>query len=334
MTVVLLDPHRPDTIPAAARAELSGTVLVTEDVPTAVLWGLDHFEPALDDSDPALTLVSTDPDHPQVRSRVAGGEHVIAPARVVGQELLTAVALMDRLRRDGPWEREQTHASLRRYLLEECYELLDTIDSGTRQHLQEELGDLLLQVLFHARIAADDPTDPFDIDDVARGFVQKVRGRTPGVLAGTHSDLQTQIREWEERKAAEKARGSVLDGVATTQPALALTQKVLERLTAAGYPVDTIDPAVLTVTVSAGDDSVEAAARERTLVLIDTVRRAEAAAARSGEVLDSRDAWLRALEPEETGGSETPDDEAPVTDEVAADKSVAASPETSSAVQD
>ena len=101
-------------------------------------------------------------------------------------------------------------------------ELLDAIDGDDQENLREELGDLLLQVLFHARIAADDPMAPFDIGDVARSFTEKVRGRTPGVLSGEHADLETQIREWEERKAAEKQRGSVLDGIATTAPALAL----------------------------------------------------------------------------------------------------------------
>ncbi len=95
--------------------------------------------------------------------------------------LLDSVALMDTLRRNGPpWESTQTHHSLRRYLLEEVYELLDAIEVGDQVELKEELGgDLLLQVLFHARIAADDPDAPFDIDDVARSFTSKVMGRTP-----------------------------------------------------------------------------------------------------------------------------------------------------------
>ena len=122
-----------------------------------------------------------------------------------------------------------------------------------------------------------------------------MRGRTPGVLSGEHADLETQIREWEERKAAEKKRGSVLDGIATTAPALAMTQKVLERLTAAHYPTETIDPDVLTVTVEVNDDSVEASARERTLRLMEHVRAAEARAKSDGIVLDSREAWESVL---------------------------------------
>ncbi|MET9200988.1 MazG family protein [Gordonia sp. NPDC003585] len=297
MTVVLLDPSRPDLIPIRARTLLSGRVMVTEDVSAATLWEFDHVEPAVDappgsdGSDAVAVLVSTDPAHPLVRTRIARGEEVIAAERVSGAVLLEAVALMDTLRRNGPWESQQTHASLRRYLLEEVYELLDAIELDNPDELREELGDLLLQVLFHARIAADDPDTPFDIDDVARSFTQKVTGRTPGVLSGAHSDLETQIREWEERKAAEKQRGSVLDGIATTAPALALTQKVLERLTAAAYPVETIDPQVLTITVTADGDSVEDTARRRVLALIDQVRAAEERAKSADVTLDTADAW-------------------------------------------
>lgn len=300
MTVVLLDPARPDLIPIRARAWLTGPVKVTEDVPAALLWEFDHVEPVFDEvlgeTPVDSVLVSTDADHPLVRARTARGEQVIAAQKVSGMALLDSVALMDTLRRNGPWESTQTHHSLRRYLLEEVYELLDAIEVGDQVELKEELGDLLLQVLFHARIAADDPDAPFDIDDVARSFTSKVMGRTPGVLSGAHSDLETQIREWEERKAAEKKRGSVLDGVATTQPSLALLQKILERLTAASYPVDTIPADTWTVTVSAGDDSVEAQTRDKALALMASVRDAEARAKEQGIELDSREAWERVLQ--------------------------------------
>ena len=197
--------------------------------------------------------------------------------RPSGWELLAAVELMDRLRRDGPWERDQTHESLRRYLVEETYELLDAIDSGDRDHLLEELGDILLQVLFHARIAADRSGDPFDIDDVARAFTTKISARTQGVLSGNDIDLQTQLEEWETRKAAEKARGSVLDGIATGQPALALAQKVLERLAAAGFPDDLVPDAVRSVRVVADGPSVEDALRAAVLQFMADIRVAEAA---------------------------------------------------------
>ncbi|MBM7277321.1 MazG family protein [Gordonia rubripertincta] len=295
MTVVLLDPARPDLIPIRARAWLTGPVRVTEDVPASLLWEFDHVDPVfdevLDETPVDSVLVSTNADHPLVRARLARGEQVITAAKVSGMALLDSVALMDTLRRNGPWESTQTHHSLRRYLLEEVYELLDAIEAGDQAELKEELGDLLLQVLFHARIAADDPEVPFDIDDVARSFTAKVMGRTPGVLSGAHADLETQIREWEERKAAEKKRGSVLDGVATTQPSPALLQKILERLTAASYPVDSIPAETWTVTVTVGDDSVEAQARDKALALMASVRDAEARARERGIELDSREAW-------------------------------------------
>ncbi|ORM28703.1 MazG family protein [Williamsia sp. 1135] len=206
-----------------------------------------------------------------------------------GYELLAAVELMDRLRRAGPWERDQTHESLRRYLVEETYELLDAIDSGDRDHLLEELGDILLQVLFHARIAADRADEPFDIDDVARAFTTKISARTQGVLSGSDIDLQTQLDEWESRKAAEKARGSVLDGVATGQPSLALAQKVLERLAAAGFPRDLLPKDVTDIRVVADGPSIEDELRRSVLAFMAKIRLAETAAG-SGE-LKNEDYW-------------------------------------------
>lgn len=200
-----------------------------------------------------------------------------------GFELLEAVELMDRLRRDGPWERDQTHESLRRYLVEETYELLDAIDSGDRDHLLEELGDILLQVLFHARIAADRIDDPFDIDDVARSFTTKISARTQGVLSGDDIDVQTQLDEWETRKAAEKARGSVLDGIATTQPALALAQKVLERLAAADFPRDLLPTDVTDVRVTGDGPSAEDQLRGAVLTFMSRIRVAETNAGTKNE---------------------------------------------------
>lgn len=209
--------------------------------------------------------------------------------RPSGFELIAAVELMDRLRRDGPWERDQSHESLRRYLVEETYELLDAIDSGDRDHLLEELGDILLQVLFHARIAADRIDDPFDIDDVARSFTTKISARTQGVLNGGDIDLQTQIDEWESRKAVEKARGSVLDGIATGQPSLAFAQKLLERLAASEFPDDLIPVDVTDVQVTAQGPSVEDRLRRSVLAFMADIRVAETAAA-PGE-LKSEQFW-------------------------------------------
>lgn len=299
MTVVLLDPKHQDLLPFAAAKLVNGPVQVTEDVSASVLWALPHAEVAVgDDGDPATVLISTDRAHPLVVVRVDRGEVFLTPPPEPetvwrsGTTLLDAVELMDRLRRTGPWESQQTHESLRRYVLEEVYELLDAIDVGTVVDLRDELGDLLLQVLFHARIAADDPTDPFDIDDVAQSFIDKVTRRTPGVLSGEHSDLERQIADWEAAKAAERERGSILDGIVTTAPALALAQKVLERVAQAGFPRSQVDPALLDVSLELGGDSVEDATRQRVLDLMDLVFHAEGRAAQEGVVPREPAQWL------------------------------------------
>lgn len=163
-----------------------------------------------------------------------------------GSRLLDAVELMDRLCTDGEWESRQTHASLVRYLIEETYELVDAIDAGGRDELVAELGDVLLQVLFHARIGAG-----FTIDDVAESFIRKVSARSAGVLAGG-VDLQTQVDDWERAKSAERPGGSCMDGIATGQPALALAEKILERARGAGVPDDAVPAALAAVALRPG----------------------------------------------------------------------------------
>src|SRR3954453_9909495 len=148
--------------------------------------------------------------------------------------LLELVGIMDRLREECPWDREQTHRSLARYLLEETYETLEAIESGDRVHLREELGDLLLQVLFHARIASERP-DGFDLDDVAGGIADKLVYRHPHVFAGLEVEDADEVdRNWEALKAAEKQRDSPLDGIPLALPALAYADKVTGRLAKQG----------------------------------------------------------------------------------------------------
>src|SRR5919106_1534715 len=197
---------------------------------------------------------------------------VKVPWSLPAARLVDAVAMMDKLRTDGPWESEQTHDSLRRYLLEETYELFDAVRSGNADELREELGDVLLQVLFHARIAEDAPQHPFTIDDVADSLLRKLGNRVPAVLAGESISLDEQLAQWEQRKAAEKSRGSSMDDVPTGQPALALAQKVIERVSAAGLPADLIPDAITSVSVSANVDA-ENALRSAVLEFMDTVRR-------------------------------------------------------------
>ena len=149
-----------------------------------------------------------------------------------GSELQRLVEVMDRLRSPGgcPWDSEQTHESLVKYLLEESYEFIDSVDAKDREGMREELGDVLLQVYFHSRIAQDHPTDPFSIEDVARSIADKLIRRHPHVFEGLQvSGTEEIIDNWEEIKAKEKGRTSALDGVALAQPALPLVEKLLYR---------------------------------------------------------------------------------------------------------
>ena len=143
-----------------------------------------------------------------------------------GARLLDAVAVMDRLASPGgdPWKRAQTHRSLAGFLLEESYEAYDAISADDTDALREELGDVLLQVVLHARLAEELPEDErWTVDDVAGGLVDKMIRRNPHVFAGAEAGTLEEITEnWERIKRAEKARDSVLDGVALSQPALAL----------------------------------------------------------------------------------------------------------------
>lgn len=164
-----------------------------------------------------------------------------------GGELLTLVSVMDTLRRMCPWDARQTHESLAPYLIEESYEALDALESGDRAALPEELGDVLLQVMFHARVAAErtDGTG-FTVDDVADGIVTKLVRRHPHVFGDvTVSGADDVTRNWDAIKAAERAEratgdtpGSALDGVPFGQPALALAAQLQRRAERAGIPPD------------------------------------------------------------------------------------------------
>lgn len=278
MIVVLFDPRRPSLVPVEAIEFLTGEVQYTEEMPVAVPWSLPAARP-VHSGDDAPVLLSSDPDHPAVTARLAAGARLIsAPDTPRGERLVDAVALMDKLRTAGPWESEQTHDSLRRFLLEETYELLDAVRSGNADQVREELGDVLLQVLFHARIAEDAPQFPFTVDDVAVTLMRKLGNRVPGVLAGQSISLEEQLAQWEERKAAEKPRNSVMDDVHTGQPALALAQKVVQRADKAGLPADLIPAEITSISVSADVDA-ESALRTAVLEFADTVRRVERAIA-------------------------------------------------------
>lgn len=184
---------------------------------------------AADDGDPGLLRLISD-------ALVSGAEQhfevevLTGSYDVPGARLTDLVRVMDRLRRECPWDQEQTHRTLATYLLEEAYETLEAIESGDRDHLREELGDLLLQVMFHSVIAEEDPDDPWSVDDVAGDIVAKLVRRHPHVFADVDAtDAAAVEANWETIKAAEKQRASVLEGIPLALPALALADKVLSR---------------------------------------------------------------------------------------------------------
>ncbi len=251
----------PPTARARALAEVAAPGL------TAVWLGSPDGDPGLTDAlAELLSRRAIDGTPPEV-------ELVTASHDVPGARLLDLVAVMDRLRSPGgcPWDARQTHASLLPYLLEESHEVMEAVEAlpttGNRDHLREELGDLLLQVVFHARVAQDDPQAPFGIDEVAAGIVAKLVRRHPHVFAGgSASDADEVAETWEELKAAEKQREGLYEGIPVTLPALARAAKMLARLARAdgGAP----DPTRLTA--AAGGDALAGE-------LLDVVERARSA---------------------------------------------------------
>ncbi|MEU5238608.1 nucleoside triphosphate pyrophosphohydrolase [Streptomyces lydicus] len=205
-----------------------------------------------------------------------------------GARLLDLVQVMDQIRAECPWSSIRTHRDLAKYGIEEAYELVEAIEDGDREALREELGDVLLQVVFHARIAQDDPDEPFSLDDVAGTIVDKLIRRHPHVFgeeeAATPEDVKA---HWLRTKAEEKQRASVTEGVPLAQPALALTAKLAFRARKAGLDVappagDGIGYDLLAMAVRAEADGVdpEAALRAAARAYRDAVLAAEGAAGR------------------------------------------------------
>lgn len=251
-------------------------------------------------------LLTTDP------VRVAGADAVVGP--VPGTAVLDAVALMHRLRSPGgcPWDAAQTPTSLLPYLVEECYELYQAIEDADRPAIREELGDVLLQVLFHARLGTEDPATPFDLDDVASELVAKMVSRHPHVFVGDRAGTGDELdppghgagritpdrggadggqARWEEAKRAEKRRDSSVDGVPRAQPAVALAAKLAGRAARAGLPAELLPTgsgvgerlfAVTAAAKLAGLDP-EGELRRVALRFAEDVRAAERSAAAAGE---------------------------------------------------
>ena len=196
-----------------------------------------------------VTVVATGEGEPQLTdglARLAGSGRVqmpdleLLPASydLPGARLLDLVQVMDRIRAECPWSSQQTHKGLAKYGIEEAYELVEAIEEGDRHELREELGDVLLQVVFHARIAEEDQDEPFSIDDVAGTIVTKLIHRHPHVFGDETATTPEEVKaHWLRTKAVEKQRTSVTEGVPLGQPGLALAAKLASRVRTAGLEV-------------------------------------------------------------------------------------------------
>ncbi|MDT0419016.1 nucleoside triphosphate pyrophosphohydrolase [Streptomyces sp. DSM 41982] len=209
-----------------------------------------------------------------------------------GARLIDLVQVMDRIRLDCPWSSRQTHEGLAKYALEEVYELVEAIEDGDRHELREELGDVLLQVVFHSRIAEDDSEAPFSVDDVAGALVEKLIRRHPHVFGDESAETPDEVRTlWLAAKADEKQRASVTEGIPLAQPALSLAAKLAARARTAGLPVPVPEPgadwgpALLALAARADAAGVdpEASLRASARAYRDAIRRAETAKGSAAE---------------------------------------------------
>lgn len=216
-----------------------------------------------------------------------------------GERVLELVEVMDRLRSPGgcPWDARQTHRSLVEYLVEEAYETVEAIEADDDEGLREELGDLLLQVVFHARIAQESAPSGWDIDDVANGIVEKLVRRHPHVFADVDASTAEQVEaNWHALKAQEKGRASVTEGIPEQLPALLRAAKVQSRSSSVTNGLaepasidaaremlanmdspDELGEFLFAVVAAARDKEwdAEAALREATRHRIEQIRRAE-----------------------------------------------------------
>ncbi len=283
-------------VPVAALPQSTARSLLTLAESQGVVWL------AADDGDEVLTTQLASLVVRRSQGSAAGPEVeiIVGSFDPEGARLLDAVTVMDTLRRECPWDRRQTHASLVRYLVEETYEVIEVIDSmrpgeGSRHHtqrsLREELGDLLLQVLFHARLAAEHAEEPFTIDDVAANLVEKLVRRHPHVFADMQvSGADEVATNWEEIKRVEKGRQSALDGIPAGLPALSLADSVIGRVVRAdgslSVPIPEGEPAYTEETLGEVLFALVAAARAAGLDAEQALRakvRREIAAVRAAE---------------------------------------------------
>lgn len=252
-----------------------------------------------------VVVVATGEGEPRLTdglARLAGSGRVRMPELELlpasydlpGARLLDLVQVMDRIRVECPWSSRQTHQGLAKYGIEEAYELVEAIEEGDRDELREELGDVLLQVVFHSRIAEEgrpeDGAEPFSIDDVAGGIVAKLIHRHPHVFGDETATTPEEVKEhWLRTKAEEKRRTSVTEGIPLGQPGLALAAKLASRARTAGLDVELprgegVGYELLAMAARAEAEGVdpEAALRAAARAYRDAIRTAEGAPAVEG----------------------------------------------------
>lgn len=218
------------------------------DVELAAPTARDLVDGCLADGSTALVIAAAEgePELTDGLARLAGSGREEMPELELlpgsydlpGARLLDLVQVMDQIRADCPWSGLRTNEDLAKYAIEEAYELVEAIEGGDREALREELGDVLLQVVFHARIAQDDPDEPFSVDDVAGTIVEKLIHRHPHVFGDESAETPEEVKaHWLRTKAVEKGRVSVTEGIPLDQPALALAAKLASRARTAGLGV-------------------------------------------------------------------------------------------------
>ncbi|MFC8987609.1 nucleoside triphosphate pyrophosphohydrolase [Streptomyces sp. NPDC057115] len=265
------------------------TAPAAEDLVDACAGGRTVVVVATGEGEPALT---------DGLARLAGSGRVSMPALELlpgsydlpGARILDLVQVMDRIRAECPWSSLQTHQGLAKYGIEEAYELVEAIEEGDRDELREELGDVLLQVVFHARIAEEHPDEPFSLDDVAGGIVAKLIHRHPHVFGDATATTPEEVKEhWLRTKAEEKRRTSITEGIPLGQPGLALAAKLASRVRTAGLDVPLprgegigYELLALAARAEAEGTDPEAALRAAARAYRDAVRAAEDAGAAEG----------------------------------------------------
>ena len=215
---------------------------------------------------------------------------VVGSVDAPGARLLDMVRVMDRLRRECPWDSQQTHESLKGYLLEEAYEAYDALQDGDSGALREELGDVLFQVFFHARLA-EEADQPWSIDDVAGDLAEKLIRRHPHVFDGLAVSGADEVNaNWDRIKRTEKQRESIFDGVPESLPALMLAETLRRKALRAGVPDE-----LLPGPVAAAQGDAESQLRLVARTFADRVRGAEKAARAAGVDPSTMDAeaWRR-----------------------------------------